>query len=116
MDDLSHVGSFNLDLFYFDVSFEAKATPNGMESSVLTSNLTPCPLAKSLVDYLSISSPSQQAIHTPPSSENHSSQSELSKLSPQLVSQDSSLGSEAVRHSSRVRKPPERYGHNIYDT
>ena len=41
---------------------------------------------------------------------------EQSDFSPQLVSQDTCLGLEAARRLSRVRKPPERYDHNIYDT
>ena len=90
--------------------------PNEREFSVSTSDLAPCPSPKNLVDNPFDSSPSLQIVHTPPSSENHSYQPEQSGLSPQLVSQDMSLGSEAVRRSSRVRKPTERYGHNIYDT
>ena len=65
--------------------------------SVSTSDLAPCVSPENLVDHPFISSPSQQAVHTLFSSDDHSFLSEHSELSPQLVAHDRSLGSEAVK-------------------
>ena len=51
-----------------------------MEGNVSTSDLAPCTSPENLVDNSTVLPSFMQTVHTPPSSEDHFSQSELSQL------------------------------------
>ena len=124
-------------------NFSKVRFPNGRESNVSISDIAPCPrVVNKNTDQSSVTSPPQEQVENSSSVPSESFQDTFRKdeetiplsgeslqieksssFEPHSLSADVSSGNQStftensstLRRSGRVRRPPQRYGDNVYD-
>ena len=132
-----------VELLEVNPSFAKVRFPDGRESNVSTSDIAPCPrVVNENTDQSSVTSPPQEQVESSSSVPSESFQDTLRKdeetipssgesfqiersssFEPHSLSADVSSSNQStftensstLRRSGRVRRPPQRYGHNVYD-